>query len=357
PRGRRSLPADPGAQRPRRLPQGRVRERPRRDRDRAAGARTRPGARGLSRALRARHRARRGPHLGSRSGGVRAAARAARRPVGARPRRRDRVELLRPSLPDQRPEGPVARQPAPPEAAHGLRPGCELAAMSTRIDVAVQCEGLVKEFRSGLGLRSKRVLRGVSFSVRAGEIFGFVGPNGAGKTTTLKILMGLIRATSGRASVLGHDVRETEFRRHVGFLPEAPYFYDYLSGREFLRFYARVCGVPRARRPERVDALREGVGLAPAAGARLRTYSRGMLQRVGIAQALVHDPRVVFLDEPMSGLDPIGRKEIRDLIRRLQAEGKTVFMNTHILSDVEMLCDRVAIIVQGEIRCEGSGHT
>jgi ABC-2 type transport system ATP-binding protein len=223
-------------------------------------------------------------------------------------------------------------------------------------DVVVEVEGLEKEFRGALGLRSKRVLRGVSFSVRAGEIFGFVGPNGAGKTTTLKILMGLIRATRGRASVLGHDVRETEFRRHVGFLPEAPYFYDYLSGREFLRFYARVCGVPRVRRAARVETLLEWVGLSDAGSARLRTYSKGMLQRVGIAQALVHDPSVLFLDEPMSGLDPIGRKEIRDLIRRLQGEGKTVFMNTHILSDVEMLCDRVAIIVQGEIRFEGSGH-
>ena len=223
-------------------------------------------------------------------------------------------------------------------------------------DEVVRVEGLVKEFRSGLGLRAKRVLHGVSFSVRAGEIFGFVGPNGAGKTTTLKILMGLIRATRGRASVLGHDVRETEFRRHVGFLPEAPYFYDYLSGREFLRFYARLGGVPRAERAARVETLLAWVGLEGAGDARLRTYSKGMLQRIGIAQALVHDPRVVFLDEPMSGLDPIGRKEIRDLIRRLQAEGKTVFMNTHILSDVEMLCDRVAIIVQGEIRFEGSGH-
>jgi ABC-2 type transport system ATP-binding protein len=222
--------------------------------------------------------------------------------------------------------------------------------------VVVRVEDLTKDFRSGFRLRSKRVLHGVSFAVRAGEIFGFVGPNGAGKTTTLKILMGLIRASSGRASVLGHDVRETEFRRHVGFLPEAPYFYDYLTGREFLDFYARVCGVPRARRRARIETLLEWVGLTAAGAARLRTYSKGMLQRVGIAQALVHDPQVVFLDEPMSGLDPIGRKEIRDLIRRLQVEGKTVFMNTHILSDVEMLCDRVAIIVQGEIRFEGSAH-
>jgi ABC-2 type transport system ATP-binding protein len=228
--------------------------------------------------------------------------------------------------------------------------------MSEHDDAVVQVEGLVKEFRTGLGLRARRALDGVSFAVRRGEIFGFVGPNGAGKTTTLKILMGLIRPSAGHASILGHDVGETEFRRHVGFLPEAPYFYDYLTGREFLRFYARVCGVPRARRRERVAELLGWVGLSGAADARLRTYSKGMLQRVGIAQALVHDPQVVFLDEPMSGLDPIGRKEIRDVIRRLQGEGKTVFMNTHILSDVEMLCDRVAIIVKGRIRWEGSSN-
>lgn len=220
----------------------------------------------------------------------------------------------------------------------------------------VHITGLSKQFKGGLGRRGKRALREVSFSVRKGEIFGFVGPNGAGKTTTLKILMGLIRADAGRATVLGHDVRENEYRRHVGFLPEAPYFYDYLTGREVLHFYARVCGVSGAARRKRVETLLDWVGLAHAGDARLRTYSKGMLQRVGIAQALVHDPQVVFLDEPMSGLDPIGRKEIRDLIVRLHAEGKTVFMNTHILSDVEMLCHRVAIIVQGEIRYEGDPH-
>jgi ABC-2 type transport system ATP-binding protein len=217
----------------------------------------------------------------------------------------------------------------------------------------VQVRDVVKDFRPGFGLRRKRVLHGISFDVQEGEIFGFVGPNGAGKTTTLKVLMGLIRASSGCASILGHDVGETEFRRHVGFLPENPYFYDYLSGREILDFYARLCGVPSRSRPERVAMLLDWVGLAHAADTRLRTYSKGMQQRVGIAQALVHDPQVVFLDEPMSGLDPIGRVEIRDLILRLRAEGKTVFMNTHILSDVEMVCDRVAIIVHGEIRYEG----
>jgi ABC-2 type transport system ATP-binding protein len=218
----------------------------------------------------------------------------------------------------------------------------------------VGVEEVVKEFRPGLGLRRRRVLHGISLSVREGEIFGFVGPNGAGKTTTLKILLGLIRPTCGRARVLGHDVRETAFRRHVGFLPENPYFYEYLTGREILRFYARLSGLDRAPREARVEALLEQVGLAQAADARLRTYSKGMLQRIGLAQAIVHDPSVVFLDEPMSGLDPIGRKEIRDLILRLRAEGKTVFMNTHILSDVELVCDRVAIISRGRIVHEGA---
>jgi ABC-2 type transport system ATP-binding protein len=218
----------------------------------------------------------------------------------------------------------------------------------------VRVREVTKDFRPGFGLRRKRVLHGISFGVREGEIFGFVGPNGAGKTTTLKILMGLIRPTSGRAEILGHDVRETAFRRHVGFLPENPYFYEYLTGREILAFYARISGLSGARRAERVQALLERVGLAAAADARLRTYSKGMLQRIGIAQALVHDPSVVFLDEPMSGLDPIGRKEIRDLVLRLREEGKTVFMNTHILSDVELVCDRVAIIARGRIVHEGA---
>ncbi len=218
---------------------------------------------------------------------------------------------------------------------------------------AVCVENLIKDFRPGFGLRAKRILHGISLRVRQGEIFGFVGPNGAGKTTTLKVLMGLIRATAGRAQVLGHDVAESAYRRHVGFLPENPYFYDYLTGRELLTFYAKLSGVEAHERERRVDTLLDWVQLRPAGEARLRTYSKGMLQRIGIAQALVHDPSVIFLDEPMSGLDPIGRKEIRDLILRLRGEGKTVFMNTHILSDVEMVCDRVAIIVHGRIRYEG----
>jgi len=225
--------------------------------------------------------------------------------------------------------------------------------MSHSEEPVVWVQDVVKDFRPGFGLRRKRVLDGISFSVRRGEIFGFVGPNGAGKTTTLKILLGLIYAGSGEAAILGHRVRETAFRRDVGFLPENPYFYDFLTGREILHFYARLSGVSGESRARRVDDLLERVSLTHAADARLRTYSKGMLQRIGIAQALVHDPQVVFLDEPMSGLDPIGRKEIRDLILRLHAEGKTIFMNTHILTDVEMLCDRVAIIVKGRIRYEG----
>jgi ABC-2 type transport system ATP-binding protein len=218
----------------------------------------------------------------------------------------------------------------------------------------VRIDDVTKDVRPGFGLVRKRVLHGISFCVREGEIFGFVGPNGAGKTTTLKILMGLIRATSGTARVLGHDVSETAFRRHVGFLPENPYFYDYLTGRETLDFYARLCGMTREQRHARSEELLAQVGLEHAAGARLRTYSKGMQQRLGIAQALVHDPDVVFLDEPMSGLDPIGRKEVRDLILHLREQGKTVFMNTHILHDVELVCDRVAIIAGGRIRYEGA---
>jgi len=213
---------------------------------------------------------------------------------------------------------------------------------------------LVKDFRVGFAMRRKRVLSDVGFRALEGEIFGFVGPNGAGKTTTLKILMGLVRPTSGTASILGRNVSESEFRDQIGFLPENPYFYPFLTAREILDFYARLSGVELRRRRARVDELLELVRLEHAADQRLKTFSKGMLQRVGVAQALIHDPSVVFLDEPMSGLDPIGRREIREVILALRAAGKTVFMNTHILSDVEMICDRVAIIVQGVIRREGS---
>ena len=175
----------------------------------------------------------------------------------------------------------------------------------------VRVDDLIKDVRPGFGLRKKRILDGISFRVREREIFGFIGPNGAGKTTTLKVLMGLIRPTSGQASILGHDVSEVAFRRQIGFLPEQPYFYDYLTGCELLRFYAKLSGVSPRSREGRVTELLELVGLCEAGNTRLRNYSKGMLQRIGIAQALVHDPQVVFLDEPMSGLDPVGRKEVR----------------------------------------------
>ena len=217
----------------------------------------------------------------------------------------------------------------------------------------VEVDGIVKDFRPGMGLRRKRVLQGISFEVQRGEVFGFLGPNGAGKTTTLKVLMGLIHPDAGHARVLGHDVGKAEYRRHVGFLPENPSFYDYLTGEEFLDFYARVSGVPQVLRCPRIERLLGEVGLPHARTARLRTYSKGMLQRIGIAQAIIHDPEIVFLDEPMSGLDPIGRKEVRDLILRLHSEGKTIFMNSHVLSDVEALCHRVAILVKGQIRFQG----
>ncbi len=221
-------------------------------------------------------------------------------------------------------------------------------------EAIVRVKGLVKDFRPGLGRRKTRVLHGIDFEVREGEIFGFIGPNGAGKTTTLKVLMGLIHATAGEAEVLGHPVRDTAYRAHIGYAPESPYFYDFLTGREILDFYARLTAVPNASRAARVAEVLEQVGLTHAADTRLRTYSKGMLQRVGIAQAVVHDPSVVFLDEPMSGLDPVGRKEIRDLIVALNQAGKTIMMNTHILSDVEMICDRVAIIVEGRIAYQGA---
>ena len=225
--------------------------------------------------------------------------------------------------------------------------------MTDEQPVVVRVDNVVKDVRPGFGLFAKRILHGVSFEVKRGEIFGFVGPNGAGKTTTLKVLMGLISATEGRATILGKPVSEAAARRHIGFLPENPYFYDHLTGREILRFYAKLSGVARADIEARVEELLDWVNLTASADGRLRTYSKGMLQRVGIAQALVHDPDVVFLDEPMSGLAPIGRKEVRDLILRLRDEGKTIFMNSHILSDVEMVCDRVAIIVGGRIRFTG----
>jgi ABC-2 type transport system ATP-binding protein len=217
----------------------------------------------------------------------------------------------------------------------------------------IRAEKLGKVFSTGLLRKKVCAVHEVSFSVEPNEIFGFLGPNGAGKTTTLKMLMGLIFPTNGEAWLFGEKVESVAARRRLGFLPENPYFYDYLSGEELLDLMGRLFGLGRAERRKRARALLERVGLGRAGDRALRKYSKGMLQRLGIAQALINDPELVVLDEPMSGLDPIGRKEIRDLIRELRTEGKTVLFSTHILSDVELLCDRVAIVVGGRLRDAG----
>ena len=213
----------------------------------------------------------------------------------------------------------------------------------------VSVEKLSKTFRTAMGLKQVRAVRDVSFSVEPGEIFGFVGPNGAGKTTTIRTLIGLIRPTTGRCTVLGAPVPSPAARARLGFLPESPYFYEYLTVRELLDLTGRLFGLDGGLRRKRGGELIERVGLAEAADRPLRKLSKGMLQRAGLAQALMNDPELVILDEPMSGLDPIGRKQVRDLIISLQEAGKTVFFSTHILSDVEAICDRVAIIVAGKV--------
>jgi ABC-2 type transport system ATP-binding protein len=217
-------------------------------------------------------------------------------------------------------------------------------------DVVVKADKLAKTFRLGFLRKKVRAVEEVSFDVRRNEIFGFLGPNGAGKTTTIKMLTGLIFPSGGSATIFGEKVPTIAAKRRTGFLPENPYFYDYLSGEELLDLMGRLFGLSRAERRRRAGVLLERVGLGRAGDRALRKYSKGMLQRLGIAQALVNDPELVILDEPMSGLDPIGRKEIRDLIRDLRTEGKTVLFSTHILSDVELICDRVAIVVGGKLR-------
>lgn len=220
---------------------------------------------------------------------------------------------------------------------------------------AIEILGLTKDYPLGPWRRGKRrSLDNLSLEVHEGEVFGFLGPNGAGKTTTLKLLMSLIFPTAGTARVRGRSIEEVSMHREIGYLPEQPYFYDYLTARELLDYFARFFGYSAAERRERVGRFLELVGITQAANVQLRKFSKGMLQRVGVAQAILHDPKVVFLDEPMSGLDPIGRREVRDIILGLKKQGCTVFFSTHILTDAEMLCDRVGVLVAGKLRGIGA---
>jgi ABC-2 type transport system ATP-binding protein len=219
---------------------------------------------------------------------------------------------------------------------------------------AILVEGLQKTFRQGFFMRRVEAVKGISFAVEAGEIFGFLGPNGAGKTTTIKVLTGLIRPTGGRAAVFGHAVPSPETMKNVGFLPENPYIYPYLTPREFVTLCGRLSGLTGSHLRGRVEGSLERTGIAYAADRQVRKLSKGMLQRTGLAAAMVSDPELLLLDEPMSGLDPVGRKEVRDLILEEKSRGKTVFFSTHILSDVETLCDRVVILRRGETVVSGA---
>jgi ABC-2 type transport system ATP-binding protein len=221
-------------------------------------------------------------------------------------------------------------------------------------DLAIDVRELKKTYRTPFARKKVEALRGVTFGVERGHIFGFVGPNGAGKTTTIRTLMGLIRPTSGSATLLGHELPSRAARFQIGFLPESPYFYDYLDVGELCDLAGRLFGLPAQVRKKRADELIERVGLGRARAQSLKKFSKGMLQRAGLAQALMNDPELVVLDEPMSGLDPIGRKEVRDLILELRERGKTVFFSTHILSDVEAITDRVAIIARGQLQAHGT---
>ena len=220
-------------------------------------------------------------------------------------------------------------------------------------ELAIDVRDLKKTYKTPFRRKKVEALRGVTFAVQRGHIFGFVGPNGAGKTTTIRTLMGLIRPSSGAAMLLGQPIPSRAARSKVGFLPESPYFYDYLTIGELLDLTGRLFGMPAPQRRKRAASLIERVGLARAQGQNLKKFSKGMLQRAGLAQALMNDPELVVLDEPMSGLDPIGRKEVRDLIVELRDQGKTVFFSTHILSDVEAITDHVAIIARGQLQAEG----
>jgi ABC-2 type transport system ATP-binding protein len=218
----------------------------------------------------------------------------------------------------------------------------------------IEIDGLAKDYPVGFWIkRPIRVLHPLTLCVKAGEIFGFLGPNGAGKTTTLKLLMRVVHPTSGTARILGLPLGHPAIYQQVGYLPEQPYFYDYLTADELLGYLGRLFGMNTAQINVRVPQLLEMVGLSPVRKMPLRKYSKGMLQRIGIAQSILNEPQVLFLDEPFSGLDPIGRRELRDIVRQLNHQGVTIFFSSHILADVESLCDRFAILHGGRLLDSG----
>ena len=223
------------------------------------------------------------------------------------------------------------------------------------MSVILKTEKLRVEYKSReLHQGSKVALQGLDLEVKAGEVFGFLGPNGAGKTTTMTVLLGFVPPTSGSASLFGIDVRQPIARQRIGYLPENTYYYKFLTAEELLRFYARVFGMSRSETDKRIDELIKLVELGHASKRPIKSYSKGMQQRVGLAQALINNPDLLILDEPTSGLDPLGRMKVREIIQRLKGQGKTVFFSSHELGEVETVCDRVAIIHQGELKVQGS---
>jgi len=223
------------------------------------------------------------------------------------------------------------------------------------MDAILELKNLRVEYRAQNSRTAKKVaVNDLNLRVQAGEVFGFLGPNGAGKTTTMNVLLGFVNATAGDAFLFGVNVREPIARQRIGYLPELTYYYKFLTAEEILRFYARIFRIPRAEADRRIDQLLKLVELESARKRPLKTYSKGMQQRVGLAQALINNPDLLILDEPTSGLDPIGRMKVREIIQRLKDEGKTVFFSSHELGEVETICDRVAIINQGELKVEGS---
>ena len=218
---------------------------------------------------------------------------------------------------------------------------------------AVEVNNLTKVFRTGIGNQYVVAVDNLSFRVEAGEVYGLIGPNGSGKSTTMKVVLGLMAASKGEAKVFGLDSGDIRARNEIGFLPENPYFYKHLTGAETLKFYGKLCGIRGKKLKARVEELLEIVGLEDAAKRRLGGYSKGMLQRIGLAQSLVQNPRLVILDEPTAGVDPVGSREIRDLILRLKEEGYTVFLCSHLLEQVQEVCDRIGIIFEGRMRREG----